>query len=186
MAEVSGPQWCPRYPGSADVADLTPDFRDAVRAFISRMEAGGASVRVSATYRPPQRVYLMHWCWMIARGGFPAGNVPMRPDVPIIWVHKNGSGASDLGASHAAAEAMVQGYALKFEPSLTTLHAERRAIDMTIAWNGTLAITDFNATPHSIASEPRNGSNPELVKVGATFGVIKLLSDPPHWSDNGH
>jgi hypothetical protein len=23
------------------------------------------------------------------------------------------------------------------------------------------------------------------VAVGKTFGVIKLLSDPPHWSDDG-
>jgi hypothetical protein len=39
---------------------------------------------------------------------------------------------------------------------------------------------------HGIASGPRDGSNPELIKVGATFGVMKLVSDPPHWSDDGH
>ncbi|MDB5964086.1 MAG: hypothetical protein JWQ72_586 [Polaromonas sp.] len=22
--------------------------------------------------------------------------------------------------------------------------------------------------------------------VGASYGVFKLVSDPPHWSDNGH
>jgi hypothetical protein len=39
---------------------------------------------------------------------------------------------------------------------------------------------------HSITGGPRDGSNPELIKVGATFGVMKLVSDPPHWSDDGH
>jgi len=185
MAEFSGPQWCARYPGSMSVADLTPDFRDVVRAFISQMEDGGAAVRVSATYRPPERAYLMHWCWMIAREGFPPGNVPMRPDVPVIWVHQSASGASDLGASRAAAAAMVEGYALKVEPSLTTLHTQRRAIDMSIEWTGDLTITDFNGQRHTITSTPRSGMNPDLIAIGATFGVIKLLSDPPHWSDNG-
>lgn len=185
MAEYSGPQWCSRYPGSVSVADLTPDFRDVVRAFISQMEDGGATVRVSATWRPPERVYLMHWCWMIAREGFPPGNVPMRPDVPIGWVHQTASGASDLGASRAAAEAMVQSYAIRVEPSLTTRHALRLAVDMTISWTGDLTITDFNGRRRTITSAPRDGMNPDLVAVGATFGVRKLLSDPPHWSDNG-
>jgi hypothetical protein len=57
---------------------------------------------------------------------------------------------------------------------------------MTISWNGTLNIRDFNGQMHSITGGPRDGSNPELIKVGATFGVMKLVSDPPHWSDDGH
>jgi hypothetical protein len=57
---------------------------------------------------------------------------------------------------------------------------------MTISWGGTLNIRDFNGKVHAIASGPRNGSNPDLIAVGATFGVIKLVTDPPHWSDDGH
>jgi hypothetical protein len=26
----------------------------------------------------------------------------------------------------------------------------------------------------------------DLHALGATYGVIKLVSDPPHWSDDGH
>lgn len=26
----------------------------------------------------------------------------------------------------------------------------------------------------------------DLYAVGATYGVQKLVSDPPHWSDDGH
>jgi hypothetical protein len=186
MAEYSGPQWCARYPGSRSVADLTPDFRDRVRAFISQMQDGGATVRICATYRPPARAYLMHWCWMIAREGFAPGNVPMRPGVPVIWVHQTASGASDLGASRTAAEQMVQGYEIKVEPSLASRHIARGAIDMTIEWTGSLTVTDFNGQRHTIASTPRSGLNPDLAATGKTFGVIKLVSDPPHWSDDGH
>jgi hypothetical protein len=34
----------------------------------------------------------------------------------------------------------------------------------------------------------KNGTalNPVLHKIGASYGVIKLLSDPPHWSSDGH
>jgi hypothetical protein len=57
---------------------------------------------------------------------------------------------------------------------------------MTIGWQGTLNIRDFDGKLHHISSTPRDGSNPELMAVGATFGVIKLPTDPPHWSDDGH
>ena len=29
-------------------------------------------------------------------------------------------------------------------------------------------------------------ANPALIEAGKSFGVIKLVSDPPHWSDDGH
>ncbi len=28
-------------------------------------------------------------------------------------------------------------------------------------------------------------NNSDLYSVGASYGVIKLISDPPHWSDDG-
>ena len=55
MAEFSGPQWCSRYPGSQSVADLTPDFRDVVRAFISQMQDGGATFGVIKLHSDPDR-----------------------------------------------------------------------------------------------------------------------------------
>jgi hypothetical protein len=56
---------------------------------------------------------------------------------------------------------------------------------MTITWQGNLRIVDAAGKTITIKSEPRNGTNKELVKVGATYGVVKLPSDPPHWSDDG-
>jgi hypothetical protein len=84
-----------------------------------------------------------------------------------------------------AARKMMAKYQIAFPAALTSRHTQRRAIDMTIAWKGNLKITDFKGQTHVISAGPRNGSNPQLVAVGKTFGVIKLLSDPPHWSDDG-
>jgi hypothetical protein len=63
------------------------------------------------------------------------------------------------------ARAMVAAYRLAYRPSLTSRHIDGRAIDMTIrGWTGT---------------------NAELWALGAQYGVVKLQSDPPHWSDDG-
>ena len=181
MSEVSGPQWCARFPTSNKLEDLTPDFGDACRAFISAMQKGGATVSVAATYRPPERAYLMHWCCMIGNSGQDPASVPPMPGVAIDWTH-NHSPAD----AKAAAKAMMVKYEIQFPAALVSRHTQRRAVDMTIGWQGTLTITDFDGVTHKIASSPRNGSNPELIQVGRTFGVIKLVSDPPHWSDDGH
>jgi hypothetical protein len=57
---------------------------------------------------------------------------------------------------------------------------------MTIGWQDRLSLRDFDGIVHYVLTDPRDGTNPELAKIGATFGVIKLTSDPAHWSDNGH
>ena len=49
------------------------------------------------------------------------------------------------------------------------------------------AYAEFEITVE-IASGPRDGMNPELAKVGASYGVIKFYGgavDRPHWSTNG-
>lgn len=185
MAKPSGPAWCARYPGSVSTSDLTKNFRDIVLAFLSQLKSAGAKVSIAATYRPPQRAYLMHWCCMIANSGQDPAKVPAMDGVEIAWLHKSG-GKPNIAASRAAAAAMMRTYRITFPAALVSRHTQRRAIDMTVGWTGTLAIRDFDAKLHRIASAPKNGSNPELIKVGRTFGVIKLVSDPPHWSDDGH
>ena len=37
-----------------------------------------------------------------------------------------------------------------------------------------------------ISTSPRDNSNPQLQDVGHSYGVLKLKSDPPHWSSDGH
>jgi hypothetical protein len=181
MAEVSGPGWCARFPTSTSLDDLVPDFGDRVRAFLSRLRAGGATVDIAATFRPPERAYLMHWCCMVGGSGQDPSAVPHMAGVAIDWAH-----GGSTPSARAAARQMMARYQIKFPAALISRHTQRRAIDMTIGWKGSLRITDFNGQAHVIDGGPHSGSNPQLIHVGATFGVIKLVNDPPHWSDDGH
>lgn len=75
---------------------------------------------------------------------------------------------------------MVDGYRIVFRPSLTSRHTEGRAIDMNIA--GAIGRTIVDAT----GRERTVGSSADLHEIGRSYGVIKLATDPPHWSDDGH
>jgi len=152
-----------------------------VLAFISAMERGGAMVSIAATFRPPERAYLMHWCCMIAGSGLDPAAVPPMNGVEIDWSH-----GGDVSDARAAAAAMKSAYEIKFPAALVSRHTQRRAIDMTISWQGTLNITDFNGQERTITAPPRSGLNHAVVDVGRSFGVIRLMIDPPHWSDDGH
>jgi hypothetical protein len=57
---------------------------------------------------------------------------------------------------------------------------------MTITWDGDLEIDDAAETSVTITGTPRSGGNAALQKVGASYNVHKLPSDPPHWSSDGH
>jgi hypothetical protein len=167
-----------RFANSAAVGDLATDFRDKVTRFIAAMRSGGASVTVTSTLRNKSRAYLMHYCWAISRGDIASANVPAEPGCVIIWDHGN------LAKSKAAAKEMVDLFDLVHEPSLRSRHIEGKAIDMIIRWTGTIKVKDANGKSVSIG-EPTSGSNPTLHKIGASYSVIKLLSDPPHWSTDG-
>jgi hypothetical protein len=180
---LSGADWWnanqARYPNSAAVADLIQPFRDNVAAFLKALKDAGAGVTISATRRNPVRAQLMHYSWRVAKGLVAPNKVPALPGLDIRWDH------GDLARSKAGAQAMSDLFQIAFEPSLTSRHIEGRAIDMTIGWNGTIKVRDKQGKPREIGA-PRSGdANTDLHKVGATYGVIKLLSDPPHWSDDG-
>ena len=175
----SGANWVSQFPTSRSLDDLDPPFREAAKGFVLAMTNAGANVKISATYRPRERAYLMHWAWQIARLGYAPSKVPPMAGVNIGWAH-----ATDA-ASRKAARDMVAAYGMVNIAALNSRHTERKAVDMTISWTGTLTIRAADGTQRSISGAPRNGSNPELVAVGRGFGAVKLTSDPPHWSDDG-
>jgi hypothetical protein len=177
--ERSGKHWTLRFPTSRRVEDLASPFRERVEAFVGALRRAGAEVRISATQRPPERSYLMHWAWRIAEDGYPAEKVPAMPGVGIVWHH--GSAAS----SAAAARAMVTTYSLVRLAELESSHSRGEAIDMTILWRGRLRIDEPGGTTRIIATRPRDGTNPELIEVGRRYGLYKLAGDPPHWSVDG-
>jgi hypothetical protein len=183
---LSGPSWVPLFPTSKKLTDLVAPFRDNATKFVGGLTAAGASVSIGDTLRPPQRAYLMHFSFAIARESLDPRTVPAMAGVDIQWVHKTPQGQPDLAASKSPAEQMVVGYGIVFKPALTSRHTEGKAIDMTISWQGDLKIANADGTTTTITSLPKNGGNTDLHNVGSTYGVIKLVNDPPHWSSDGH
>ena len=184
--EPSGVAWIERFPTSRSTDTLVDGFRQKCDAFLAALKAAGAVVNINAPLRPPERAYLMHWSFVINTGEVEPEDVPPRAGVDIDWVHRKANGSPDVAASRAAAAAMVHGYDIAHRPSLTSLHIFGKAIDMDIGWDGTLAIKQKTGTKKTIASLPRSGLNHDLWAVGTGYGVLKLPSDPPHWSSTGH
>lgn len=182
---ASGKDWVTKYPTSDKIQDLLPPFQKNAERFINSLKAAGAEIEISATYRPKERAYLMHYAYRIARQNFDPRQVPSFKDVDIDWAHKNDKGAFDLAASRNAAEVMVQAYGIVFKPALNSNHTRGLAIDMSINWSGTLQIIDSKGNKQSIATAPRNGQNATLQKVAQSYGVLKMITDPPHWSIDG-
>lgn len=188
VREPSGLPWCRRFPGSAATADLASPFRQNAERFIAALRAAGAHVNIGATLRPPERAYLMHFAWEIARNGANPTAMPRKPGVEIAWSHRDGNGNLDATASKQAAQAMIgpSGFDTVVQAVLESRHTQGRAIDMDISWTGDLAIADGRGNRVAITGAPRDGTNTDLHAVGRSYGVIKLVQDPPHWSDDGH
>ena len=183
-ANLSGKEWWAknqaRFPNSREVSDLEPGFRANVEAFVASLQQAGATVTVSSTRRNPHRAYLMHYSWRVAEGDIDPADVPLRPEVNIVWDH------GDLTRSRDAAAEMVSRFHMAHVASLTSNHIAGKAIDMTITWRDRLVLTRPAPLLATIESLPRSGQNRELHEIGATvFSVRKLKSDPPHWSHNG-
>ena len=172
--ERSGAQWVSQFPTSRTVDSLTPAFRAGVQGFTQAISDAGGSVRVAATYRPPERAYLMHYAWKVANGSISPSAVPAHPNVNIQWDHGN------VRESRAAARAMVHAYGMAHSAALQSNHTNGTAIDMNV--RGMIGKTMVDANGESV----RIGSQADLHAVGATYGVHKLVSDPPHWSADGH
>ena len=130
-------------------------------------------------HSPPERAYLMHYAWRIARENLSPDKVPDMPGVDIQWSHTRPDGDMDTLKSRTAAEQMVQAFDIVFKPALTSKHTEGAAIDMTVT--GYPKKSFVNANQQSVELK----SHSDLHRLGASFGVHKLVSDPPHWSDDG-
>ena len=183
---LSGPFWVSQFPNSTSVDDLTEPFKANVKKFLAALKAAGASVSISATKRLKERAYLMHWSFKLSAGLDPE-KVPALAGVDIEWTHRDQKGNKDLAASKLAASEMVDKYDIAFEPALVSRHSEGKAIDMNVSWTSQeLVITDGAGAEITINGVPKSGMNPLLHKVGASYKVIKLVTDRPHWSSDGH
>lgn len=184
--ETSGSAWVAQFPTSVATDDLVQPFRGNVDNFIAALRGGNAAVNIAATLRPPERAHLMHYSFRISREGFDPATVPEYQGVNICWVHRDANGNVNLPASTGAARAMENAYAIRFRPALQSRHTQGRAIDMNITWAGNLTMQTAGGGAQTITTLPRTGAgNVELHAVGAGYGVLKLVADPPHWSDDG-
>ncbi len=172
--ELSGAQWVSRFPTSASVSDLAEPFQSNVASFFNAISVAGGATRVSATYRPPERAYLMHYASSLSRGTVSAESIPAMTGVNIEWVHPTAT------ESKTAASAMADAYGIVYPPALVSNHSRRTAIDVTITGMIGRVILDGAGTRVTI------NSLSDLNAVGVSYGVIKLVSDPPHWSEDGH
>jgi hypothetical protein len=156
------------------LTQLAQPFRADVENFIDALERAGARVDIGTTFRPAERAYLMHWCCKIA-DGYPPRDVPPMDGVVIDWTHDD-----DIITARAAARAMRTAYGIVFPASLQSRHTQGLAIDMTIHWKGLITVTDAHGVPHDCIDQD------DLWPIGASYGVHKLATDPPHWSSDGH
>lgn len=183
--ELSGAHWCPRFPRSKSIVTLQPKFQLAVSSFLWALESASANCFIANTFRPKEACYLMNSAWRIWKGEIKPEAVKEMPGVAIEWVHKTKEG------SLAAAYEMCVAYKithLEDAPALESNHTRGLAIDVSISWNGTLTVKDGADQDVVINSLPRDNMNPELWKVGASYGVMRYhrpAKDKPHWSLDG-
>jgi hypothetical protein len=187
MGTLSGKSWVDKFPNSSSLDDLREPFRTQAKSFVAALRKAGAMVEISSTYRPPERAYLMHYSFQVANNSLDPSTVPPMKGVDIDWNYKDPTGKTDLAASRKAARDMVAAYEIVFAPALSSRHTERNAVDMDISWAGDLTIAAFDGKgTTTIRLEPRTGANKDLQTLGASYSVHKLVTDPPHWSSDGH
>lgn len=178
VKELSGPAWVQCFPASRDVEDLAEPFRSNVKSFRSALAAAGASVSIANTYRPKERAYLMHYSAAIARKEVTPEKVPAMDGVMIESVHPT------KYASIRAAAAMARAYEIVYPPALISNHTRRCAIDMRIS--GVVGKSVAKADGTQVVIRKHAETDSDLFAVGASYNVFKLVSDKPHWSDDGH
>ncbi len=178
---LSGAHWVEKYRTEPTLDLLVEPFKSNISSFIAMLRSNQSRVAISATYRAPQRAWLMHWAWMIATGKIKYAKLnsisnPLKLD--IVWDH------GDEASSREAARAMVSGYHMAHVAALSSRHTEGRAVDITIRRLPEILKIDKQEYPIGVA---KADANEALWFVGEhLFSVKKLASDPPHWSDDGH
>ena len=171
---------------SSKTEHLVEPFRSHAVAFIKALRDAGATVDVTATKRSARRAYLFHWSWMIALGKCKPSEATSMMGVDIQWDHGNDA------SSKKGAQEMVTGFGLAVPPkstnapALTSNHIAGRAIDMDITWTGIMNVKNKVGKSSPVTFMPNVNANGALHVIGASYGVLKLVTDAPHWSHNGH
>ncbi|KAF5424766.1 hypothetical protein C5S42_12595 [Candidatus Methanomarinus sp.] len=167
---------------STSLEDLADPFKTNAKNFIAAMETAGATVSINTTKRPIQRAWLMHHAWIIAKGGSAPTNDPHNTG--IIWDH----GTPEETKKKAEEMIGPSGFNMAYNASLTSRHFSGNAVDMTISNMPDKFTFKHEGKDVTIdLGSPNTGQNTKLhTAADSYFKVKKLVSDAPHWSDNGH
>lgn len=175
-----GPLWVEFKRASTSLEDLSFPFRNSAKAFAKAIKDSGATIEIANTLRPPERVYMMHYSFRVAREGLAPGDVPPFAGIGVDWVHYTPT------LSVKAAQELVDAYDIAYKPSLMSNHTIGRAVDWSIEWTKPIKIKDIDGNLVTI-DQPRNGvDNEDLWAIGEGYGVYKLPPDAPHWSFDGY
>ena len=104
VRELSGLAWVPRFPTSKSTDSLVDGFRQKCEAFLAALADAGATVSTSATLRPPERAYLMHWSFVVRRPVHSSSCHSLRP---FIAMERSKRPSSPLGATQKAASSPI-------------------------------------------------------------------------------
>lgn len=146
----SGAHWVAHFGVPAVVEELREPFRSNATSFIQAMREVGATVSIAATFRSQKRAYLMHMAGKVKENvAFALAPVlfrvneipdhdPFKGPLNITFAYLNAQGNLAVEASVSAAQAMCSAYGIAFPAGYpATRHGDRRAVDMTIRWDGT-------------------------------------------------
>jgi hypothetical protein len=203
-----GSPWAMRYPNPAEEAEalkalsaLRADdsFAERIRSLIGQLRAQGAEVYLNSTVRSRERGYLMWGAFLLSRATSEA-DLKARVDrlrvartqwglaVPIRWMHPAGWQATREGA-----RAMAETYEVVFASEAgarASDHYTGRAADLVaLALPRRLelrspqgVVRHFDLSAHAASRDL--SLSPELIDwLEANWGIRKLRSDYPHWSD---
>ena len=203
-----GVRWTTRFANPETTGDRldaltsergSADFAERVALLGAQLEAQGATVWLTSTARDPRRGYLLWGSFILSRQTTEAGvastarllrsrRTAWGLDVPIVWEHPDGWQATVRAATEMA-ETYDVVYATE-RGARSSNHYGGRAVDIValglpervVLWAPDGAMTTFDLTD---GGNTRDLSlQPEMIRwIEVHFGLRKLDSDYPHWSD---
>ena len=179
---LSGPHWAgvKEYLGSKSMDTLVDPFKGNITSFIAMLRANHALVNINATYRPPERAWLMHWAWYIGKGWTKYSKIASIKNpynIDIVWDH------GDDKSTRKAALAMAAAFGMAHQAALKSRHTEGHAVDINITRLPEVLTIDKKEYPIGVAKAEHNEA---LWFVGEhLFSVVKHHTDRPHWSTDG-
>ncbi len=203
-----GPRWTARFENPETEAEMLAalerhgrgDFAARLGTLLAQLRDQGAEAYVYSTVRSPERGYLIYGSFILSRAGS-ASEVRERVarldrlnrewglDIPIRWDHPGGP-----QATIAAARRMANAYDVVYATEHGARHSSHYdgvAVDfavMDLPRRLTLTAPQGGASRGFDLSAPEQTRDlnltPKLIDwVEQHFGLRKLRSDYPHWSD---